>query len=176
MKQLLCIILLFSVMTPKIIFDFTKTADIKAWSIVNDGVMGGKSQGTFGLDDNGHGVFQGHISLKNNGGFSSVRYQFEQMTVTPYTTAVLTLKGDGKTYQFRIKTKSSDYYSYIAEFETSGKWETIEIPLKGMNASFRGAPVSKPNFPAEVMEEITFLAGNKKNEDFKLLLDKIELK
>ncbi len=176
MKQLLFMILLFSVLTPKTIFDFTKTSDIKSWNIIDDGVMGGKSAGSFTLDEEGHGLFQGHISLKNNGGFSSVRYGFEPMTVSPYTTAVLTIKGDGKTYQFRVKTKSSDYYSYIAEFETSGKWETIEIPLKGMNASFRGSPVSKPNFPAEVMEEITFLAGNKKNEDFKLLIDKIELK
>jgi NADH dehydrogenase [ubiquinone] 1 alpha subcomplex assembly factor 1 len=33
-----------------------------------------------------------------------------------------------------------------------------------------------PNFSDDYFEGITFLIGNKKNEKFKLVLDKIELK
>lgn len=169
-------ILLFSMTASKTLFDFNKTSDIQGWSIVDDVVMGGRSNGSFGLNSEGHGEFKGHISLENNGGFSSLRYTFKKMTVESNTKAVILLKGDGKTFQFRIKTNSDDYYSYIAEFKTSGSWEEIEIPLKNMYPSFRGQRLDKPNFSDASIEEITFLVGNKKNENFELLLAKIELK
>ena len=85
------------------------------------------------------------------------------------------LKGDSKAYQFRIKDKSSSYYSYITTFTTSGEWETIEINLSDLYPSFRGRKLDKSNFNATSFEELSFLIGNKKNEPFKLELDKIEI-
>lgn len=163
-------------MASKVIFDFNKNSDIKDWIIVDDVVMGGRSSGTFELNADGHGVFQGEISLDNNGGFSSVRYGFPKIQVKEYTKIVLKLRGDGKEYQFRIKTNSGDYYSYISSFTTSGEFQEIEILLKDMYPSFRGRKLDQPNFSSDRIEEITFLIGNKKNEKFKLLLDKIELR
>tara|TARA_B100000787_G_scaffold164747_1_gene147815 strand:+ start:47 stop:319 length:273 start_codon:yes stop_codon:yes gene_type:complete len=89
---------------------------------------------------------------------------------------VLKLKGDGKQYQFRVKTNSKDYYSYITTFSTSGKWQEIEIPLKDMYPGYRGRKLDQPNFSSDYIEEIMFLIGNKKEENFKLLLDNLELK
>jgi hypothetical protein len=51
--------------------------------------------------------------------FSSVRYRFQKIQVKEYTSIVIKLQGDGKEYQFRIKSNSGDYYSYIAPFSTS---------------------------------------------------------
>jgi len=62
---------------PFVLFDFTKESNIQNWSVVNDGVMGGLSKGNFSVNDKGDGFFTGHVSLENNGGFSSVRYNFE---------------------------------------------------------------------------------------------------
>lgn len=42
------------------------------WRIVNDTVMGGRSQSRFYQQD-GVGVFEGFLSLENYGGFASVR-------------------------------------------------------------------------------------------------------
>ena len=176
MKYLIYITILFSSMTSHIIFNFNKKSDIKNWTIVDDVVMGGKSSGTFKLNPDGHGVFQGEISLENNGGFSSLRHRFEKTQIKEHTKIIIRLKGDGKKYQFRIKSNSSDYYSYIAPFKTSGDWQDIEIPLKDMYPSFRGRKLDKPNFSNDSFEEIAFLIGNKKQEKFKLLIDKIELK
>jgi hypothetical protein len=167
---------LSSSMNSQVIFDFNKKTDIKDWKIVDDVVMGGESSGTFKLNDEGFGVFEGNISLENNGGFSSLRSTFGKQPIKENTKVVLTLRGDGKKYQFRIKSNSSEYYSYILPFLTSGEWQEIEIPLKDMYPSFRGRRLNKPNFSHEYIEEIRFLIGNKKNEKFKLLLDKIELK
>jgi len=163
-------------MSSQIIFDFNKNSDVRNWIILDDVVMGGESSGTFKLNADGLGVFEGNISLENNGGFSSVRYRFEKtLIIKGYTKIILKIRGDGKKYQFRIKSNSGDYYSYIAPFLTSGEWQEIEIPLKDMYPSFRGRTIDQPNFSNDYIEEITFLIGNKKKEQFKLLIDKIEL-
>lgn len=138
--------------------------------------MGGKSNGCFTLDGNGHAVFKGCVSLDNNGGFSMVKHQFETIEVSGFTKVSLRLKGDGKTYQFRIKTSNSDYYSYVSSFETSGYWETIEIPFKKMYPAFRGKKLNISNFPGELMAHIAFLIGNKRVESFILKIDSIVLK
>ena len=174
MNYLMGMLILFSTMTSTIIYDFNTKANITSWKVVDDGVMGGNSLGSFKLNKDGHGVFQGNISLENNGGFSSVRYAFQKVLIKEYQKIVMTLKGDGKTYQFRIKANSGDYYSYITTFGTSGEWQQVEISLKDMYPSFRGRRLDQPNFSKDSIEEITFLIGNKKEENFKLLIDKIE--
>ena len=163
-------------MSLAVIFDFNKKSNVEDWVIVDDGVMGGRSKGNFKLSKDGFGVFEGKISLENNGGFSSLRYKFPKIETKEYSKVVLKLKGDGKQYQFRVKTNSGDYYSYITTFSTSGEWQEIEIPLKDMYPGYRGRKLDQPNFSSDYIEEIMFLIGNKKEENFKLLLDNLELK
>mgnify|MGYP001818979512 FL=1 len=162
-------------MNTHIIFDFNKNSNIETWRIVDDVVMGGRSSGSFKLSPEGFGLFEGQISLENNGGFSSVRYQFKILKVNEANKIIIRLKGDGKNYQFRVKDKTSTYYSYIASFQTSGEWQEIEIPLKDMYPSYRGRTLDLPNFSHDYIEEIVFLIGNKTPEKFKLQIDKIEL-
>ena len=159
-----------------LIYDFNKNASANDWKIVDDVVMGGQSSGQFSIDADGHGVFEGTVSLENNGGFSSVRHQFGKITVTKSSKVFIRLKGDGKDYQFRIKDRNDNYFSYITTFKTSGEWQTIEIKLADLYPSFRGQKLNLPNFESDSFEEIVFLIGNKKNESFKLVLDKVELK
>lgn len=161
-------------MNTTLIFDFEKNASIREWQIVDDVVMGGRSDGTFQLDADGHGVFSGTVSLENNGGFSSVRYR-TATAVSQNGRIKLFLKGDRKSYQFRVKHDARAYYSYITTFSTSGEWQEVEIPLSSMYPSFRGRRLSGSNFTHSTIEEITFLIGNKKPERFQLMLDKIEL-
>ena len=173
MKILLILGLTF--MNISLIYDFNKNSNKNDWRIIDDGVMGGASQGNFSINEDGNGVFSGTVSLKNNGGFSSVRYQSDKIKVTKESKILIRLKGDGKEYQFRIKDKSNAYYSYITTFKTSGEWETIELKLSDLYPSFRGRKLNLPNSESDSFEEIVFLIGNKKNESFQLLLDKIEV-
>ena len=159
-----------------LVFNFNRDANLENWKVVDDVVMGGKSSGHIELDKDGHGVFYGEVSLENNGGFSSVKYQPERIELNQATTISLRLKGDAKKYQLRIKTNADDYYSYVTSFSTSGEWQTIEISLQKMYPSFRGQKLDKPNFSDDHIEEIGILIGNKKEQEFKLLLDQIELK
>ena len=162
-------------MSPSIIYDFQKDASTTNWRVVDDRVMGGLSQGKLKVDDDGHGVYSGTVSTKNNGGFSSLRYRFSTMEVSKNQSIVLRIKGDGKKYQFRVKDKLNQYHSYIYNFQTSGEWQTLEIPLAKMYPSFRGRKLNIPNFEHSQIEEIAFLIGNKKAESFELKIDKIEV-
>lgn len=156
-------------------FDFTKDANIKNWRIVNDDVMGGISTATFKLSKDGNGLFQGRVSTENNGGFASVRYTMDEIKVEELKTIRIKLKGDGKNYQFRIKNKKADYFSYITTFPTSGEWQVITLRLEDFYPSFRGRKLDIPNFNKNEIGQVAILIGNKKNENFKLEIDLIEL-
>lgn len=157
------------------LFDFTNKAAIDDWIVVNDGVMGGVSRGEFSVNSEGHGFFRGTISLANYGGFSSVRYRFETRENSEFSAFQIRLKGDGKHYQFRTKADASQRYSYIADIETSGDWETLSIPFSDMYPAFRGRVLDLPNYAGRHMSEIAFLIGNKKEETFALEIDYIKL-
>ena len=158
-----------------VIFDFNKESDISAWEIVNDAVMGGQSSSKFYLNEEGQGIFKGTVSLENNGGFASLRHRFKQQKITDYKKITIHLKGDGKRYQFRAKTNKYDQQAYVSYFETTGAWQTVEIELTALEPTFRGRKLNMPNFPSEALEEVGFMIGNKANENFELVIDKIIL-
>lgn len=158
------------------IFDFNQGADISSWTILNDGVMGGLSSSSFDVNDDGHGVFEGEVSTLNNGGFASVRHRPEVMDISGKKRVSIRLKGDGKSYQFRVKKNISDFESFITTFETSGSWETIEIDLADLYPSFRGRKLNQPNYDSSAFSELSFLIANKKNETFELIIDQILIK
>ena len=174
--KIISFILIVSMMQTFTIFDFNKNEDISDWIVVDDVVMGGRSSGEFYISQEGNAVFEGKVSLENNGGFSSLRYRFDPISTKMYSKVILRIKGDGKTYQFRVKDKSSTYYSYVINFESSGDWQTIELQLSDMYPAFRGRKLNSPNFQSENIEEIAILIGNKKEETFKLEIDHIKLK
>ena len=162
-------------MSDQIIFDFNEQASLQNWRILDDEVMGGRSQGHFSLTAEGHGQFSGTISLENNGGFSSVRYTPDEITVDQRNQIKIRLKGDGKRYQFRVKHDLQAYASYITYFETTGEWQDVTFKLNDLYPTFRGKKLDKPNFNHNNIQQLGFLIGNKKAEDFELLIDTIEL-
>ncbi|HIC31096.1 MAG TPA: CIA30 family protein [Flavobacteriaceae bacterium] len=171
----LTLLLIFLFMTPLTIIHFNNNSNISNWQVVDDVVMGGKSNGNFQLNKDGHAVFSGEVSLENNGGFSSVQYTFDALDITNYKTVCIKLKGDGNNYQFRLKKDQNDYYSYKKEFKTNGDWQTIKLQLAHLQPTYRGRSLDIPNFNSNITEQLTFLIANKKPQSFKLVLDKIWL-
>ena len=158
------------------IFDFSDESNLSSWSVVDDVVMGGKSNGKLYLSDEHHGIFEGHVSLENNGGFSSVRHRVKEQDISNYSKFILKIKGDGKRYQFRAKKNDGDYQSYITYFDTDGNWQIIEIPFDNLEPAYRGRMLDMPNFPGDQLEEVAFLIGNKRPQDFRLEIDYIKIK
>ena len=158
-----------------IIYNFENDLALNEWIIINDDVMGGISKSKLDINKDGHGVFSGRISTAFNGGFASVRHNCDRIHIQDNQSIKLKIKGDKKEYQFRIKARVDDYYSYLFLFETSGDWQEIIIPIKKMYPSFRGRKLNFENFNNDYFEQITFLIGNKKNETFNLLIDSITI-
>ena len=68
------------------------------WSIVNDDVMGGVSQGSAQAVDDVL-LFKGDISLENNGGFSSVSFKPEsKMDMSASTVHFIKVKRKSKNF------------------------------------------------------------------------------
>lgn len=138
--------------------------------------MGGKSDSDFYLNQEGNAIFKGNVSLENNGGFAMVKHAFPTIDVKQYSTIILKLRGDGKRYQFRLKSNSDQQESYISHFLTSKEWQIVEIPLSELYPTYRGRKLEMPNYPGEVMEEIAILIGNKKAESFQIEIKWIAFK
>lgn len=151
-----------------VIYDFNKNKSVNDWRVVDDVVMGGRSTGSFKINDGGNGVFYGSVSLENNGGFSSVRHQTKRLDLSQHSKFVITLRGDGKKYQFRTRASYEDRFSYIGVFNTTGEWQTISIPFDTMYPAFRGRTLDLPNYSGTALVEVAFLIGNKKEQEFML--------
>ncbi len=161
----------------KLIFDFKNTDEIEYWRIVNDDVMGGLSKSEVVFSNSYTVIFKGIVSLENNGGFASIRTVPRSYELDSYSGILLRVKGDGKQYQFRLRTNDRfDGISYRYKFETEvNTWMIIIIPFHECIPVFRGRVLEgvKPLLPEEI-QQIGFLISNKKAEKFQLEIDWIK--
>jgi len=168
-KNIIFIILLpLQMISQTQLFKFSTDFKNNHWAIVNDGVMGGISNSSLQLNNEKNGAFSGTVKLENNGGFASVRHSVKNFEISKHSKFILKVKGDGKVYQFRCKSNLYDRHSYVYEFKTNGEWQEIEIPFSEMYPRFRGYRLDIPNYSGKDLEEIAFLIGNKKPENFQL--------
>ncbi|MGW8266326.1 MAG: CIA30 family protein [Longimicrobiales bacterium] len=152
------------------LIQFTEPDEVR-WSVVNDGVMGGRSRSEIALADEGTALFSGTVSLENNGGFASVRARFPSMDLSGFRGVLLRVRGDGRRYQLRLRTDGSfDGLAYRAEFETrEGEWMEIFLPFDDFEPSFRGS-VPRRAAPLDIggIRQIGFLIGDKRAGLFNL--------
>lgn len=135
------------------ILEFRNDAEIDAL-IVNDGVMGGRSSSRLDLEPAGYAVFDGTLSLENNGGFASVWLPISPGVMASASRLVLHVRGDGRRYQARLRPgRRNDGVAWAATFETmAGEWITVELPVEEFEPTFRGYRPrgAGPVAPAEV--------------------------
>ena len=146
------------------LFNFTIINNIQGWKVVDDGVMGGK----FTFDSGGYATFSGNISLKHNGGFSSVRYDFPRKEIQKYTAVVCTVKGKPSRYQLRLKSSKNDAHAYIQHFKTAKYWQSVTLKLGEFYPTYKGKRLDIPSYPGIYLEQIAFLIANKEEENFQL--------
>jgi len=120
------------------LFDFSKPDVAKQWQTVNDGVMGGVSDGRVRITDKGIMEFYGTLSLENNGGFASVRSGSLPMGLKDGDVIVARPRGDGREYYLNLRVPTFRIaFSYRASFETkagegkSGVRPTLDVKRNG---------------------------------------------
>ena len=173
--MLLLLPALFMVFTNSVLFDFKANDSLSKWIVVNDGVMGGLSRGELTKTLEGYGKFSGTVSLANNGGFASIRCSLQKTKASGNSKISFRIKGDGKDYQFRVRHHPMSYESYIYKFSTTGEWQKVEFVMNEMHPERRGKKLDIPNFNKSAIHEFTFLIANKRNEDFELFIDEVNL-
>jgi len=128
----------------KVVADFSDPAEIQRWRSVNDGVMGGVSSGAIAAGSDGTAVFEGVISLENNGGFASVRTAPRDFALDGFDGLLVRVNGDGKGYKLTARTDNAfDTVMYQAAFETDdGQWREIRIPFSDFTPTYHGRVLS----------------------------------
>ena len=150
--------------------DFSEN-DLLSWNIVDDTVMGGRSRGSFKINNN-IGEFKGYLSLANNGGFSSVRayYPYDLIGISSIT---LRVKGDGRKYNFRVRTNKNSWASYSHSFSTdSNTWQEITLNIQDFYPTYRGYNVQNVQRLSELLiREIGIMISDKNEGNFALMID-----
>ena len=153
--------------------DFTPSSPDLGWYVVNDNVMGGRSEGTFEIEE-GQLYFAGRTNT-NGGGFSSIRTRPLQLDLSEYAGIRLRVKGDGRRYTWRLTTGArwrGRPISYWADFETQdGEWSTVDVPFSSFMPQFRGFELKGPALDTGRITGMGLMIYDKKDGAFELYLD-----
>ena len=132
-----------------------KNIGMSNWNIVNDDVMGGISKSYLSINDENNLIFNGYLSLENNGGFASSRLSLNRETLTGVKAFRLKIKGDGNTYKLRLN-QFNRRASYSSNFKSSkNKWIEVEISIDDFEPTWRGYSYS--NYPQIDIEKVNSL-------------------
>jgi hypothetical protein len=147
--------------------DFSNPNTLRDSWIVNDGVMGGVSQSSLRQDEDGM-VFEGLVSLENNGGFASMRssVQFPQ----GIQLIELLAKGDGKRYKLVLRTELAPRVTYVADFIALPTWQTYRFNLSQFKSTFRGRDVDAPALSFSDVIDFGILISNNQAGSFAIQL------
>jgi monofunctional biosynthetic peptidoglycan transglycosylase len=153
------------------LFTFVSPDAAAGWQAVNDGVMGGVSDGRFRMTERQTLEFYGTLSLENNGGFASVRSRPRSLGLEAGDTLVARVRGDGREYQLHLYSNMRRMaFSYRAPVKTrSGKWIEVAVPLDRFEATSFGRvlPGEGPVNPRKVTA-VGFLLADKRPGPFVL--------
>ncbi|MDB4309785.1 CIA30 family protein [Akkermansiaceae bacterium] len=159
----------------KELINFQKEKEIKM-AIVDDGVMGGLSQGKMKRAEDGNLLFSGKLSLENNGGFSSLRINVGQWDLKEFAGLELKVKGDGRTYNLRFATDERfrrSPISFQSGFATEkGEWTTVRVPFSALKAGWRGMDLKTVFDPAKI-QQVGIILADKNPGDFSLEVESI---
>jgi monofunctional biosynthetic peptidoglycan transglycosylase len=138
--------------------------------------MGGVSSGRFWISPEWVGVFEGSLSLENNGGFASVRTVPATADLGQAEGIRVRVRGDGRTYRLRLRTdKNFDGIAYQSHFETvKGEWVGIDLNFESFIPTFRGRTLTgvAPLNTSEI-RQIGFMIADKIPGPFRLEIESI---
>lgn len=137
--------------------------------------MGGLSKGKVSFTEDGTLLFNGKLSLENNGGFSSLRTRDVKLDLSDSDGLEMRVKGDGRKYQVRIASDAryrGMEVSFAAEFATKkGEWIKVQVPFAKLVGSWRGRNLSDETFNSAKIQRLGLILADKKPGPFELEID-----
>jgi len=159
----------------RVLTDFASGGADLGWYVVNDNVMGGRSQGDFTQHKDAL-RFEGRTNT-NGGGFSSIRTRQLQFDLSEYEGIRVRVRADGRRYTWRLTTDArwrGRPVSYWADFQTlPGEWIEADIPFKRFKPQFRGMQLSGPELDPRRIRGMGLMIYDKQDGPFELRLDSV---
>jgi len=158
------------------LFNNSMTTD---WRIVNDNVMGGQSTSQLKRNtEDETWVFEGNLSLENNGGFASIRSPQKGYDFRDFKGIEIKIRGDGKNYGISL---SENYYFtgfyYHYSFSTHpNEWMIYQLNFDQFKPQYFGRPFEySRQVDLDDIKEISLIIGDKQNGPFQLEIAWIKL-
>ncbi len=158
------------------LFRFAGVESAREWQAVNDGVMGGVSEGRFTISERKTLEFFGTLSLENNGGFASVRSRAKKLGLQAGDTVVAKIRGDGREYSLNLYlNRPLIAFSYRATVVTKkDEWIEVRVPLDRFEAtSFGRVMKNDGTVKPEEVNSLGFMLSDKKPGSFRLEIESI---
>ncbi|MAI67049.1 MAG: hypothetical protein CMJ26_04140 [Phycisphaerae bacterium] len=157
----------------RVMFDFSDLNYSSSWFLLLDGVMGGKSTGN--LENNEHTItFTGEVSLKNNGGFSSIQSSIHPTVMDGMNAIKIKIKGDGREWILagrKFMTPTADDYWF--KFNTTGDWQEVVVPISKMKRRVYGFPMIGRITPDQI-KGLSFYIYDKKSGPYSLEIESVD--
>ena len=160
--------------------DFDDPVANDRWSMTNDNVMGGRSDGSVSFAD-GVMSFGGDINT-NGGGFSSVRLPIDEGTLADATALTIRLQHDGRSpYRLLVIDAAGQPREILHRRDLplddvpAGEYHEVTVDLDSLEPSFHGEPTdAAPLDPAKAVE-IGFILNDTGDGPFELKVDWIDI-
>lgn len=156
--------------------DFKDEVGDVQWRSVNDTVMGGRSQGSSYVTEAGNVIFTGEISLKNNGGFSSVRTFGGKYDLSDYEGVTVKVRGDGRKYYFTARMNDRSRLAFWFPIQTkAGEWATFKVPFSSFYATSFGRKIKGVKLNSENITSFGLMLYDKKDGEFNVELESVKV-
>ncbi len=145
--------------------------DASEWEVVNDGVMGGDSEGAVAVEG-GALVFTGTL-VTQGGGFTSTRTAISA-DLSDYQGVEMRVRGGGRTFEVELdddREMRGREASWRAPFDTSDDWTTVRVPFSDLRATVMGEPVQAETIDPENLRSIGFYILDGIDGPFRLEVD-----
>ncbi len=157
---------------PLTLFAFDRPGEAE-WTVVNDGVMGGRSAG-FVTVKNGTLIFTGTL-VTQGGGFTLARAR-RVIDLTGQVGLELRVRGSGRRFEVEVDDGVRSFgrnVSRRAAFATSADWTLARVPFSALRSTIFGRVVNAPPLALARVQGVGFYMVDGQDGPFRLEVDSI---
>ena len=157
---------------PVTLFTFDRP-DEPEWTVVNDGVMGGRSSGFVRVED-GTLRFTGTL-VTQGGGFTLTRAP-RKADLTEQIGVELRVRGSGRNFDVELDDGTRGYgraVSRRASFATAAEWAVVRVPFTALRSTIFGREVTAPPLDPARIQSVALYMADGRDGAFRLEVDYI---
>jgi hypothetical protein len=146
-------------------------ADEADWTVVNDGVMGGRSAGFVTVED-GALRFTGTL-VTQGGGFTSLRAR-RVIDLTGHVGLELRVRGSGRQFEVELDDGVRGYgrsVSRRAPFPSATEWTLVRVPFSALRSTIFGREVNAPPIDLARIRSVGLYMADGQDGPFRLEID-----